>query len=75
VTLTSNSTASYGGGIYNSGIVSNGNIVGAAITLTNVTHNGNSSSFAGGGIGNFLSSVVITDATFSGNSSKGGGGI
>jgi CSLREA domain-containing protein len=61
----SNNSATFGGGISNSG----------SLSLTNSTISTNSAGVSGGGIYNSFDTLSVTDSTLSGNSAQNGGGI
>ena len=74
-TVSGNSAANYGAGMFN-----NGQPGTASLTVTNSTLNGNVCGGTGGGIYNFGEStghatLTVSNTTFSGNSSVAGGGI
>src|SRR5262249_51200604 len=63
-TLSGNSAANSGGGIYNSG---------GTLTVSNSTLSGNSAAVGGGGISNF-GTLTLSNSTLSGNSAANSGG-
>jgi parallel beta-helix repeat protein len=66
VTISDNTAAGYGGGMYSAYF--------SSPVLTSVTISGNSAA-SGGGMYNTLSSPVLTNVTISGNSAINGGGM
>jgi len=84
------SSCSAGGGIYNAGTLTVGNVTfsgnsaydygggmfnySGSPTLSNVTFSGNSAYGSGGGMSNYSGSPTLSNVTFSGNSAYFGGG-